>query len=114
MRGFPQLYFLLSGPELNNTLLGVLLRFHREKVAVMADIERMFYCVKVKEQHRNYLRFLWHKYNCAEKEIIDYRMTVHVFGNSPSPAVAIYALMSQPRCAELNFESCVSSRMLLL
>ncbi|XP_073810196.1 uncharacterized protein [Danio rerio] len=83
---------LLSGPDLNNTLLGVLLRFRREKIAVMADIEQMFYCFKVKEPHRNYLRFLWDKDNCPEKEIIDYRMTVHVFGNSPSPAVAIYAL----------------------
>lgn len=94
---------LLSGPDLNNTLLGVLLRFRREKVAVMVDIERMFYCFKVKEQHCNYLRFLWHKDNCAEKEIIDYRMTVHVFGNSPSPAVAIYALR---RAAELGEAEC--------
>ncbi len=94
---------LLSGPDLNNTLLGVLLRFRREKVAVMADIERMFYCFKVKEQHCNYLCFLWHKDNCAEKEIIDYRMIVHVFGNSPSPAVAIYALR---RAAELGEAEC--------
>ncbi|XP_067275269.1 uncharacterized protein [Pseudorasbora parva] len=94
---------LLSGPDLNNTLLGVLLRFRREKIAVMADIEQMFYCFKVKEQHRNYLRFLWHKDNCAEKEIIDYRMTVHVFGNSPSPAVAIYALR---RAAERGESEC--------
>ncbi len=94
---------LLTGPDLNNTLLGVLLRFRREKVAVMADIERMFYCFKVKEQHRNYIRFLWHKDNCAEKEITDYRMTVHVFGNSPSPAIAIYALR---RAAELGEAEC--------
>ncbi len=94
---------LLSGPDLNNTLLGVLLRFRREKVAVMADIEQMFYCFKVKEQHPNYLRFLWHKDNCAEKEITNYRMTVHVFGNSPSPAVAIYALR---RAAELGEAEC--------
>ncbi len=90
---------LLSGPDLNNTLLFVLLHFRREKVAVMADIERMFYCFKVKEQHRNYLRFLWHKDKCAGKEIIDYRMTAHVFVNSPSLAVAIYALR---RAAELG------------
>ncbi|XP_026113195.1 uncharacterized protein LOC113091779 [Carassius auratus] len=94
---------LMSGPDLNNTLLGVLLRFRREKVAVMADIEQMFYCFKVKEQHRNYLRFLWHKDNCAEKEIIDYRMTVHVFGNSPSPAVAIYALRRAAEYGEADY-----------
>lgn len=82
---------LLSGPDLNNTLLGVLLRFRREKIAVMADIEQMFYS------------FLWHKDNCPEKEIIDYRMTVHVFGNSTSPAVAIYALR---RAAEFGKMEC--------
>ena len=83
---------LMTGPDLNNTLIGVLLRFRKERIAITADIEQMFYCFKVKEDHRNYLRFLWHKENCPEEEIIDYRMTVHVFGNSPSPAVAIYGL----------------------
>ncbi|KAL6459899.1 hypothetical protein MHYP_G00316580 [Metynnis hypsauchen] len=35
---------LLTGPDLNNTLLGVLLRFRTESVAVMADIKQMFHC----------------------------------------------------------------------
>ncbi|XP_063733027.1 uncharacterized protein LOC134860115 [Eleginops maclovinus] len=50
---------LLTGPDLNNTLLGVLMRFRKDKVAVMADIQQMFYCFLVDEKHRNYLRFLW-------------------------------------------------------
>lgn len=90
---------LLRGPDLNNTLIGVLLRFRKEQIAITADIEQMFFSFKVREDHRNYLRFLWHKDNCPDKEIIDYRMTVHVFGNSPSPAVAIYGLR---RTAELG------------
>lgn len=52
----------------------------------------MFYCFNVREQDRNYLRFLWFRDNDISKEIVEYRMTVHVFGNSPSPAVAIYGL----------------------
>ncbi|XP_042281759.1 uncharacterized protein LOC121906755 [Thunnus maccoyii] len=83
---------LLTGPDLNNTLLGVLMRFRKEKVAILADIQQMFHCFLVRQDHRNYLRFLWYKDNDMTKEIIDYRMTVHVFGNSPSPAVAIYGL----------------------
>lgn len=83
---------LLTGPDLNNSLLGVLMRFRKEKVAVLADIQQMFHCFLVREDHRNYLRFLWYKDNDTTKEIIDYRMKVHVFGNSPSPAVAIYGL----------------------
>ncbi len=48
--GVSSKYVLLCGPDLNNTLLGVLLHFRREKVAVMVDIEGMFYCFKVKGQ----------------------------------------------------------------
>lgn len=83
---------LLSGPNLNNTLVGVLLRFRREQIAITADIEQMFYGFKVREDHCNFLRFLWHRDNDPDKEIIDFWMTVHVFGNSPSPAVATYGL----------------------
>ncbi|KAL6457466.1 hypothetical protein MHYP_G00344290 [Metynnis hypsauchen] len=35
---------LLSGPDLNNTLLGVLLRFRKGLIALTADIQQMFYC----------------------------------------------------------------------
>jgi hypothetical protein len=34
---------LLSGPDLTNSLLGVLMHFRREPVAVMADVQQMFY-----------------------------------------------------------------------
>lgn len=39
---------LLSGPDLRNRLLGVLLRFRQNPVAVVADIEQMFHSFKVK------------------------------------------------------------------
>lgn len=83
---------LLTGPDLNNSLLGVLIRFRKELVAVMADIQRMFHCFLVREDHRNFLRFLWYRDNDPTKDIIEYRMKVHVFGNSPSPSIAIYGL----------------------
>lgn len=92
---------LLSGPDLNNTLLGVLLRFRREQVAVTVDVEQMFYCFMVREDHRNYLRFLWFKDNDLKNEITEFRMKVHVFGNSPSPAVATYGLR---RAADMGEE----------
>lgn len=47
---------------------------------------------KVCESNRNFLRFLWHEDNNPDKKLIEYRMTVHVFGNSPSPAIATYGL----------------------
>ncbi len=45
-----------------------------------------------RDDHCKFLRFLWHKDNDVNKEIIEYRMKGHVFGNRPSPAVAIYGL----------------------
>ncbi|XP_077137605.1 uncharacterized protein LOC143803713 [Ranitomeya variabilis] len=83
---------LLTGPNLTNNLVGVLMRFRKEPVAITADIEQMFHCFIVQQDHRNYLRFLWHRDNDTNKEMIEYRMKVHVFGNSPSPAVATYGL----------------------
>ncbi|KAM4591910.1 uncharacterized protein PAE49_019480 [Odontesthes bonariensis] len=83
---------LLTGPDLNNSLLGVLMRFRREQVAVTADIEQMFHSFIVREDHRNFLRFFWFKNNDPTGDVVEYRMKVHVFGNSPSPAVATYGL----------------------
>lgn len=50
---------LLSEPDINNKLLGVLLRFRKEPVAVAADIESMFHCFVVNKEHRKFLRFFF-------------------------------------------------------
>lgn len=94
---------LLSGPDLSNSLLGVLIRFRKEMVAVTADVQHMFHCFLVREDHRNFLRFLWHKDNDLEKDIIEYRMRVHIFGNNPSPAVATLGLRKAAETAETKY-----------
>ncbi|KAJ8364972.1 hypothetical protein SKAU_G00138030 [Synaphobranchus kaupii] len=86
---------VFESPDLNNSLFGVLIRFRKEVIAVTGDIQQMFYCFVVREDHRNYLWFLWYRDNDMSQDITEYRMRVHVFGNSPSPAVSIYGL----RCA---------------
>ena len=50
---------LLPGPDLTNQIVGVLLRFREEPIAVTRDMEAMFQQVKIPEKQRNYLRFLW-------------------------------------------------------
>ncbi|KAJ8375840.1 hypothetical protein SKAU_G00064200 [Synaphobranchus kaupii] len=50
---------LLTGPELTNSLVGVLCRFRRGPVAIMCDIERMFHQFHVKAEDQDYLRFMW-------------------------------------------------------
>ncbi|KAI3370855.1 hypothetical protein L3Q82_007372 [Scortum barcoo] len=58
----------------------------------MADVEQMFHNFIVEEEHRDYLRFLWFQNHDLDGDIAEFRMRVHVFGNCPSPAVAIYGL----------------------
>ncbi|XP_034396072.1 uncharacterized protein LOC117735512 [Cyclopterus lumpus] len=100
---------LLTGPDLNNTLLGVLMRFRKEAIAFTTDIEQMFYCFSVREDDSNFLRFLWFQDNDPSKDIVEYRMTVHVFGNSPSPAVAIHGLHQSVQVSELRIDPDVQS-----
>ena len=83
---------LLSGPDLTNNLVGVLLRFRQEPIALMADIESMFYQVKVPADERDMLRFLWWPDGNLEKEPAVYRMTVHLFGAISSPSCVNTAL----------------------
>ena len=49
---------LLSGPDLTNQIVGVLLRFREEQIAVMGDIEAMFHQVKVPKDQCSFLKFL--------------------------------------------------------
>ncbi|XP_035660814.1 uncharacterized protein LOC118405422 [Branchiostoma floridae] len=83
---------LLQGPDLNNTLVGVLTRFRQEPVGLMADVESMFSQVKVPEKYRDYQRFLWWPRGNLDEPPEEYRMTVHVFGATSSPSCAGFAL----------------------
>ena len=83
---------LIQGPDLTNQLVGVLLRFRQEPVAVMGDIEAMFYQVRVPEQFHDNLRFLWWPDGDLSQDPIDYQMCVHLFGATSSPSCSNYAL----------------------
>ena len=83
---------LLQGPNLTNNLLGVLLRFRTENIGIMGDIKSMFHQVRVPKEDRDYLRFFWWPNGDTGKPVTEYRMCVHLFGATSSPACANYAL----------------------
>ena len=92
IKEFPATTFLLNGPNLTNSLVGVLMHFRMESVAIAANVEQMFHSFFVAEKDRDYLRFLWHDDNDLDLPLTDYRMCVHVFGNNSSPAIATYGM----------------------
>ena len=83
---------LMTGPDLTNSLIGVLLKFRKDREAITADIEQMFFNFYVHEVDRNFLRFLWFKDNNIDKELVELIMCAHVFSNLSSPAVATFGL----------------------
>nr|XP_054587464.1 uncharacterized protein LOC129152993 [Nothobranchius furzeri] len=83
---------LLTGPDLTNTLVGVLCRFRNGPIALMCDIERMFHQFYVEKGDQDYLRFLWWEQGDPSTTPSVYRLKVHLFGAASSPGCANFGL----------------------
>ncbi|XP_077966657.1 uncharacterized protein LOC120343839 [Styela clava] len=83
---------LLSGPFNTNTLVGVLLRFRREPVAVICDIRQMFHWIRVNPPDCDSMRFLWWHNDDLSRDPVELKMLSHIFGCKSSPSVATFAL----------------------
>ncbi len=94
---------LLPGPNLTNTLVGVLTRFRQDPIGFMGDIEAMFYQVDVPINQRDFLRFLWWPNGDLDANMEEYRMTVHLFGAASSPSCSNYALKKRACGNEKEF-----------
>ena len=96
---------LLQGPNLTNTLIGVLCRFRKEPIAFMCDIEAMFHQLKVDPRHRDFLRFLWWEDGNLNSNPVEFRMNVHLFGATSSPGCANFGLKQAATDHESEFGS---------
>lgn len=82
----------LNNELLHSSLLGVLTSFQLEPVALMGDIQHMFYQVRVAETDKTLLRFLRWPQGDLSQDFADYWMTVHLFGAVSPLSCACYAL----------------------
>ena len=78
---------LSSGPDLLNSLVGVLMCFRQESIAIPADIEAMFNQVAVPEEDQS---VLWRRH--PEDNMEFYQYVRHIFGAKCSPTCVNYAL----------------------
>ena len=83
---------LLQGPDMTNGLVGVLIRFRQELVAVVADIEGMFHQVRVAPEDCHALRFLWWPNSRLTEEPVDHQMLAPLFGATSPPSCASFSL----------------------
>ena len=79
---------LLQGPDLTNHLRTILMRFRKHEIGFTADVEAMFYAFKLHECDMDYTRFFWFDENEPTNGLVQYRATVHIFGNTSSPCLA--------------------------
>ncbi len=96
---------LLQGPDLNNTLFGVLLRFRQERIALISDVEGMFHQVRVKPDDSNSLRFLWWPNADFTRPPEEHSMLVHLFGATSSPSCASFALQKTAEDNKDDFDN---------
>ena len=59
---------------------------------VICDIKGLFHQVNVNDEYRNLLRFLWWDEGDVEGPLVEYRMTVHLFGVASSPGCSNFSL----------------------
>ncbi|UYV84495.1 hypothetical protein LAZ67_X002373 [Cordylochernes scorpioides] len=107
-KGLPSLNQCLEkGDNLIELIPDLLLRFRLGKYGIIADIRKAFLQIQVREEDREFLRFLWWKKD--QKTLKFYRHCRVVFGLTSSPfllAATIKYHLSPPqfqdnRCAEL-------------
>ena len=75
----------------------------------MGDIEAMFHQVQVPDGQCSFLRFLWWEDCDTNKEIIDYEMTVHVFGGASSQSCSNFALRKTASDNRDEYESDITT-----
>ena len=99
---------LMQGPDLVNSLVGVLLRFRKERIAITADIEAMFHQVRVSPSHCQALRFLWWPEGVLSSKPEVHQMLVHLFGATSSPSCAAFCLRKTAQDFGNEFDSDIS------
>ena len=99
---------VLQGPNLTNSLIGILCRFRQEHVALVADVESMYHQVCVDPKDIDALRFLWFPNGDLSKEPEEYQMVVHLFGGIWSACCANFALKRTALDNASKFDSIVA------
>ncbi|XP_066938279.1 uncharacterized protein [Macrobrachium rosenbergii] len=77
---------LWAGPHITADPLKVLLQFKTKSFACISDIEKAFLMVQLREEDRDYTRFLWlEDPTDPDSKLLVYRLRVVLFGATCSP-----------------------------
>ena len=84
-----------------NNLVGIFMRFRKDRTTISGDIEAMFNQVAVPPEDQVALRFLWSQSPGSEAEVYQYQR--HIFGAKCAPTCSNYALLRSAEENKLQF-----------
>ncbi|GIX67568.1 hypothetical protein CDAR_563991 [Caerostris darwini] len=90
---------LMVGPQLQADLTTILIRFRMHKIAMTADIEKMYRQIKLKDS--DFQRIVWR--DSPFKPIQDFRLTRIAYGTASAPYLAVKCLQQLAIQEEQNF-----------
>ena len=98
---------LLPGPPPEQDIMKILIGFRWRQVAVSGDVKRMYLCILIREEDRDFLRFVWREN--ANEDLKEFRFKKVPFGLRDAPFIAQEAFKhhaakhkdSHPEVAEL-------------
>ena len=88
------------GPDVLNSLHGVLLRFRENYFAALGDVKKMYYMVRITIQEQMMQLFCW-KFP-EDENVRTFCMNRLVMGNKPSGAISIVAMHQTARLGDNN------------
>ncbi|XP_052744927.1 uncharacterized protein LOC112057283 [Bicyclus anynana] len=99
--------YLLTGPDLLVSLLGIMMRFREHKIGIMGDIKDMFLRIKILPEDQDALRFLWR--DNPKKKLKICAMTSLIFGANCSPFIAQFIKNKNAQMFESSKPAAVSA-----
>lgn len=90
----------LLGPKLQKDLQEIIMRFRRHRIAIYADIRKMFNQVKLAPEQWNLQRIFWRE--DPKHKLKEYWLTVVIFGLTASPFLAVRSVIQTARESKEN------------
>lgn len=89
------------GPNIQDDLFDIFIRWRKYKYVFTADIEKMYRQIKINEKHQDYQRILWR--DDQKKPVCDYCLTTATFGTAYASHSSIRALQQLAIDEKANF-----------
>lgn len=93
----------LAGPNLQENLANIIMRFRFHQFVISADVKQMFLQIQMNDEDLKYQKIFW-RFN-KDDLLQEYVWTTVLFGMKSSPFLAIYIVLELARIYEKKFPS---------